>query len=140
MIYDILEDKLTNAGFTPGESLFRHYMPAETEIGALLRVPLSGVPIDPYIAGWHRVQFQLIIRHLDPVDGMQMALAAAQALKITGPEQYPASDERGAAHLSLFQPATLPIQFPRLDGNGYEFSQHFNAAFGFIALDASVQF
>jgi hypothetical protein len=140
MIYDILEDKLTRAGFTPGETLFRHYMPAECQVGVMIRAPLSGIAVNPYITGWHRAELQLITRHHDPVEGMKMALAAGRVLRVESHEAYPASEERGQAHLTLFLPQTLPVQFPRLEGNGYEFSQHFDTAFGFTELDEAVQF
>jgi hypothetical protein len=140
VIYDILEAKLIAQGFTAGETLWRNYMPADVTIGVLIKAPLSGVPIDPYITGWHRTGMQVVTRHIDPVEGMKMALAAGRILHVVGYEAYPASEERGQAHINLFQARHLPIQFPRLEGNGYEFSQNFEAAFGFTALDEPVQF
>ena len=140
MIYDILEEKLTAKGFTAGETLWRNHMPAETSIGVMIKSPLSGIEINPYILGWHRTDMQVIIRHIDPVDGMKMALAVSRILTIDGSESFPASEERGPAHINLFIPKHLPIQFPRLEGNGYEFSINFTAAFGFVSLDEDVQF
>jgi hypothetical protein len=52
-------------------------------------------------------------------------------LFVEAPEVHDATAERGRAHISLFYPKSLPIRFPRLEGNGLEWSQHFDAAFGF---------
>jgi hypothetical protein len=140
MIYDILEAKLTAAGFTPGQTLWRNYMGAEVTVGVMIRAPLGGIEIDPHIPGWHQTRLQVITRHHDPVDGMNMAVAVSKILRVDAPETHPASAERGEAHITLFSPRTLPVQFPRLEGNGYEFSQQFDAAFGFIQLDGDLQF
>lgn len=132
MIYDILEKKLADRGLViPGDSLFRHFMPADCEIGVMIRTPLTGIRIDPFIEGWHKTELQVITRHVDPVEGDRMANEVSRILLVESPEIYEASEERGPAHLNLFYPVTLPIQYPRLEGNGLEFSQHFKAAFGF---------
>jgi hypothetical protein len=130
MIYDILEEKMAGVGLIRGKSLFRNFMPAECEIGAMVRTPLSGIPIDHEIRGWHRARLQVITRHNDPVEGYTLALLLSNALTVELRENYAASAERGRAHITLLLPETLPVQFPRLDGNGYEFSQQFMAAFG----------
>lgn len=140
MIYDILEAKLIAKGFTAGDTLWRNYMPAETNIGVMIKAPLSGITIDPYITGWYRTDMQVVTRHIDPVDGMDMAQAVSRILTIEGCESFPASEERGQAHINLFMPKHLPIQFPRLEGNGYEFSLNFRAAFGFTAVEKPLRF
>lgn len=131
MIYDILEQKLIDAGLgIAGQTLFRNTMPGDCKTGIFIREPLSGIPIDASMMKWYRARLQVITRHFDPVEGRALALAADQALRVQSIEIYPASAERGRAHITLFMPETLPIQFPRLDGGGYECSQHFTAAFG----------
>jgi hypothetical protein len=132
MIFDILEKKLTDSGLVvPGASLFRGTMPAECTVGVMIRTPLTGVDIDPFIEGWHKTQIQVITRHTDPVEGERLAAAVCKVLLVDAVEFHEASAERGPAHINIFYPATLPIQYPRLEGNGLEFSQHFTAAFGF---------
>lgn len=132
MIYDILEQKIITAGLAvAGESLFRDFMPAECSQGVLIRSPLTGVPIDPHIEGWHKVNMQVIIRHPDPVAGVTLANDVIRCLVVEKPETYPASPERGPAHISMFYPRQLPIQFPLLEGNAIEWSINFFAAFGF---------
>lgn len=131
MIFDILEKKLVDAGLVvAGESLFRNQMPGECQIGVLIRPPLTGINIDPFIEGWHKTDIQVITRHIDPVDGEALANAVSRVLLVEKPEFYEANAERGEAQISIFYPKTLPIQFPRLEGNGLEISQHFTAAFG----------
>lgn len=131
MIYDILEQKLMTSGFVPGVSLFRHNMPGPVEIGVLIREPLSGIKVDHETPNYYRGRLQVITRHVDPVLGRQMAHLVQDTLKVDSLESYSASAERGKAHITYFWPDTLPVQFPRLEGNGYEWSQHFLAAFGF---------
>lgn len=136
MIHDILEDKLAAAGFVPGTSLFRNFMPASCTIGVMTKVPLQGLPIDPHMPGHYKGRMQVIVRHKEPDLGARMADRVQKILTLTAArERYPATAERGEVHLDVFQPETLPITFPRLDGNGYEWSQHFYCVFGMKSLD-----
>lgn len=130
MIYDILEQKLTADGFVEGETLFRNHMPAECVVGVMSRAPISGIPINPNIPNYYKGRMQIIIRHKDPIAGHQMAGRVQKLLTVEAREHYPASEERGETHLDLFRPETIPIFFPRLDGNGFEWSQHFETVFG----------
>ena len=135
MIFDIIEEKLrVNLALVTGESLFRQFMPAECNIGVMSRIPLSGIPRNPSIPDWYRGSIQIITRHSDPVAGAALSAAVSKTLEVTSPENYPASAERGVAGISLMFPKTLPIFFPQLSGNGYEWSQHFELAFYFKAL------
>lgn len=131
MIFDILEKKLTDAGLVvAGESLFRQDMPGECLVGVMLRAPLSGVAIDPYIVGYHMTSIQVITRHTDPVLGEKLANDVCKALAVEIEEPFEATAERGAGSIKVFYPKTLPIRFPRLEGNGLEWSQNFTASFG----------
>lgn len=132
MIFDILEQKLIDAGVAEaGKSLFRGYMPSDVTVGVMLRTPLDGIKIDPFIEGWHKTELQVIVRHTDPVEGLKLANRVSQVLYTHKLEKYPANEERGPAHINAFYPETLPVQYPRLEGNAIEFSQYFKAAFGF---------
>ena len=136
MIYDILERKLERSFLlVPGESLFRNYMPPEITIGAMVKVPLQGISTDPHIENYYRGQMQVITRHTDPVAGDLLANQIGRALLVRAAEQHPPSMERGEAEIKFFFPATLPIRFPRLEGNGYEWSQTFSTHFAFEPLD-----
>lgn len=132
MIYDILEEKIRNSVLLiPGESLFRNYMPPEVKVGAMVRVPLDGMRIDPHMPNYYRGKMQVITRHTNPVDGDLMANAITKVLIVQVPESYIASDERGDARIMIFFPETLPIRFPSLAGNGFEWAQTFTCAFSF---------
>lgn len=131
MIYDMLEERLIAAGFEPGITLFRETLPADVSVGAFLRIPLSGVPVDGEMRNWYRCRMQLITRHTDVVAGYELAVKAGQAVTILTRIDAPASAERGAAHITQFIPQTLPVRFPALEGNAYEWSQYFSASFAF---------
>jgi hypothetical protein len=133
VIFDILTDKLVTAGLVvAGQSLFYETMPADCQVGVMFRTPLTGIAVDPFIEGWHKVDLQVITRHTDPVEGEALANLVCKTLLVEGPEYYDATAERGPIHINVFYPQTYPIRFPRLEGNGLEFSQHFKAAFGIV--------
>ncbi len=131
MIFDILEGLIIEkVGLVPGVSLFRNFMPAEAPIGAYFRVPLDGIEVIPEMKDWYVTEIQLISRHTDPVAGAAQAKALKKAVTIESLQVFPATSERGEVHINVFYPKTLPIQFPRLEGNGFEWSQRYFAAFG----------
>lgn len=136
MIWDILEAKVVDAGLVvPGETLFRHSMPADVSRGMMIRAPLSGVSVDPYMPGFYKPDIQIIVRHTDPEQGDKFAYQISRALTINAVETHPAIiDVRGQVRLSVFYPKVLPIQYPRLEGNGFEWSLNFVSAFSIQAL------
>lgn len=130
MIWDILEKKLIDAGLAEaGKTLFRQTMRAETPVGVMMRAPLSGIPVDPYLPGFYKPNLQVIVRHHDPVLGEKLANAVVKTLTIEAPEDHEATEEHGRVRIQVFYPRTLPIQFPRLDGNTIEWSINFVTAF-----------
>lgn len=130
MIWDIIEGKLAAANLaTPRVSCFREFMPPDIKTGVMMRSPLTGINIDAYMPGYHKTRLQLIVRHDDPQAGRIYADQIARTLHVEGSERYPANAERGAVEVKLFRLDQLPIFFPRLDGNGYEFSLNFDAVF-----------
>lgn len=129
MIYDVLEKKLVQNGFVPGVSLFRSYMPSMCSIGVMTRIPLTGIPIDPYIPGYYKGEIQVVLRHTDPKEGQAVMMRVQKLLTVEATEVHPATEEHGELSLDLFIPKTLPISFPQLDGNAYEWSQHFDCVF-----------
>lgn len=133
MIWDILEKKLMDAALLvpaiPGQTLFRHTMPADATKGVMFKNPLSGIPVDPYLPGFHKPSLQAIVRHVDPEEGDLLSQQVIDALQVDEPEDYPETDKRGRVRIHVFYPNTLPIQFPRLTGNGFEWSLNFTTAF-----------
>lgn len=131
MVFDILEKKLTDAGLVePGVSLFRNIMPAHCLIGVLIRTPLTGVPIDPHIVGWSKSRIQVIVRHVDPVLGVELSRDVIKTLVVQGLEKHPATAEHAETHINVFYPEADPIQFPLLEGNGIEWSINFRMVYG----------
>ena len=134
MIYDILEGKLVAQGFVAGSDLFRYTIPANVNSAVMFKLPLSGVPVDHNMPGWHSAEIQVVCRDPDPVACMNTALRVQKILTVETIEVYPASAERGQAHITNFLPMQLPVIFPRLDSNLFETSQNFLAHFGFKPL------
>jgi hypothetical protein len=132
MIWDIIEDKIENAGLAvSGRDMFRFTMPADIDVGVMLKSPLTGIAIDPYIPGYYQPVLQVIVRHTDPVIGEQLAYAVMDTLTVEKDEVFAANSERGQARIIRFYPRDLPIRFPRLEGKGIEWSLNFNTAFTF---------
>ena len=133
MIWDILEKKLIDAPLVVpavvGQTIFRHTMPATAAKGVMFKNPLTGIPVDPYLPGFYKPRLQAIVRHTDPEIGEQLSEEVVKALQVDVPEDFDATDKRGRVRIHVFYPSTLPIQFPRLDGNGFEWSLNFTTAF-----------
>lgn len=130
MIWDILEAKIEQAGLgVAGQTLFRNTMPHDAPVCIMLRAPLSGIKIDHYLPGYYKPLIQAIVRHHDPVDGSRLAQAVSDTLEVSTEELHPATAERGRVRIIKFLPRELPIQYPRLDGNGIEWSLNFETAF-----------
>lgn len=128
MIFDVLIKKMVDAGLgEPGKSLFVQAMGAEVMVGTVFKTPLTGIAVDHYIEGRFISTLQAIVRHTDPVLGMELANKVIAALRVQGPEVHELPS--GRTHISLFEPLTMPIQFPRLEGNGLEFSIQFRSVF-----------
>lgn len=130
MIWDIVEEKLIDSGYGEvGVNLFREHMPGDVKVGIMLKSPLSGIPVDPYLPGFHKTPLQIIVRHVDPGAGEIMAKNVMKLLSTEVASAYPANSERGPLILHRLMPDRLPIRFPRLEGNGYEWSLNFRAAY-----------
>lgn len=131
MIWDILQTKLEAAGLVSEAqgSFFVEEMPADVRIGVMLRAPLSGILIDPHLPGYYRTKLQVIVRHIDPVEGARLADAVQKTLEVQAVEKHEATPERGEVQINLFQPIALPIRYPRLEGGTIEWSLNYEASF-----------
>lgn len=130
MIWDIIEQKLVNGGYGQvAVNIFREHMPGDVKIGFMLKSPLSGIPVDPYLPGFHKTPLQVIVRHTDPAVGEVVANNVMKLLSTEAAKSYPATSERGALILHRLMPDRLPIRFPRLEGNGFEWSLNFRAVY-----------
>lgn len=133
MIWDILEQKLIDTQLVvpavSGTTLFRHTMPGTATKGVMFKNPLSGIPVDPYLPGFYKPNLQAIVRHIDPEAGDELSQQVIDALQVDEPEDFPETAKRGRVRIHVFYPNILPIQFPRLEGNGFEWSLNFTTAF-----------
>lgn len=130
MIMDILGDKLVAANLgTKAKSIFNHQMPAEVNVGVFFRYPLTGVTIDPYIPGWYKARVQVIVRHNSVTEGEKFSYRVNEVLQVEGEEIYVDAEAKTTTRLMRFFPETLPVRYPRLEGNQIEWSTHFDAVF-----------
>jgi hypothetical protein len=112
-----------------GESLFLHTMPADCRQGILLKMPLTGVVIDYELPGFFCTKVQAIVRAQSQVAGETLAKQVSAALEIrlrstlAGPPDM---------LVNWLRPLTLPIVYPRSDGNGLEWSINFEICYVMI--------
>ncbi|WP_062120534.1 minor capsid protein [Aureimonas sp. AU40] len=130
MIFDILRDKLVAAELgIPGKTLFLNAMPGDVAIGIMLKSPIQGIRIDHELPGYYDPSLQVIVRHGDPVKGAALADQVQRCLTVDKRERHDATAERGAVQINQFLPAHTPIQFPRMNGGGIEWSLNFRTSF-----------
>ncbi|MTH61201.1 hypothetical protein [Paracoccus litorisediminis] len=122
MILEILSDKLIEAGFVPGKSLFLGHMNADAA-GVLLRVP-HPIPIDPEIPGRYRGEIQVLTRAKTVADGMALAARVQRLLTVNVRERLP------GAHLDRCQPQALPLRNPFTESGQIEHGQYFDVIWG----------
>lgn len=132
MIEEIIFEKLQEIDLVSGQNLFLGFMPSDISRGVMVRTPLNGITIDPYISGYFKGRIQIVTRHDNAVEGNDLAKAVQAHLETNSRQIFPAIENRLAMFVEFFKPETLPITFPRLVGNGMEWSQHFLCAFGSI--------
>lgn len=130
MIMDILGERLESMNLgRRGVDIFNHEFPHDRDKGVFFRYPLTGISVDPYIPNWHKVRVQVITRHTSVTEGEKFASAILKALTFEGEQVFPANEERGEIRLLRFFPETLPVRYPRLEGNSIEWSMHFGSVF-----------
>lgn len=112
-----LADRLEAAGVgVKAESIFLHMMPAEAQLGVLLRSPLNGVAVDWELIDYYKSSIQVIARSHDFEDGEAKIKAAVDALTIHMDTQV------GGMWVRYLRAATLPAAFPLSKGNFTEFN------------------
>ncbi|MBP2498250.1 hypothetical protein ABID82_005141 [Methylobacterium sp. PvP062] len=129
MRIDLLADLLEAAKIgTPGTSIFEDEMPADARAGVLLRLPILGVPIDWEIPGYLKGQVQAIVRAQKVATGDALARKVSEALTFT---DRSFTDDKGVEvmFVNYLRPRTLPIIYPRSDGNGKEWSINLDACY-----------
>jgi hypothetical protein len=120
----ILTDYLQAEGVgTNGVDLFAHRMPFECQKGVLLRLPLDGIQRDPQLPGYFKTEgLQAIIRDIDQAAGEIKAQRVMDALDLMN-HQF-----EGLKINRIFA-RTLPVVYPRSDGQELEWSITFFASY-----------
>ncbi|MBO6507507.1 MAG: hypothetical protein JJ979_03310 [Roseibium sp.] len=106
-----------------GKTLFAAEMPAECDRGVLVRYPLDGVAIDPELPGYHRFDLEVIVRAKTVEDGDMLA---NQVMSVFHFDERKDVVDLGSGTvkftINYMKPRTLPRIFPRMEGNGREWS------------------
>lgn len=111
---------------TSGVDLYVNTLPADITAGVMLRDPLMGHEIDEGLRGFFSSEFQMIVRDADIDAGHARAEKIAQALTV-------ANVGNAEVWISWCRPMTLPISYPRSDGDDIEISIRFRLGFGLRA-------
>ncbi len=105
-------------------------MPAECTEGVLIKPPLSGIEHDNYMPGFYKSRLQIIVRAQSEARGEKLAEQSIKALLHRETKDY--YDQPGkkfAMRVNFLLQDQLPIRYPRLDGNGIEWSCNFLISF-----------
>jgi hypothetical protein len=126
MNLDVIMKIISDAGLgVEGSTLFQHRMPAEKKTGILLRNPLDGIPINPELPDYVRGKLQVIVRNSDQGKGDQLSNKIMKLLTIYN-KDYSDADGHLLVSIKQMYPSTLPVVYPRSDGNGIEWSINFD--------------
>jgi hypothetical protein len=129
MKLEILAKVLEDAGIgTIGETIFVHRMDAETNVGILLRNPLDGTPVDPNLPGYYRSKLQAIVRHTTQQAGDELTGRVGKALKMFN-RRFTGPGGELVMKINHIFPSQLPITYPRLPGQGIEWSLNFTTSY-----------
>ena len=122
LIAQIIEDEGLG---TIGVDIFAYRMDADCHQGILLRAPLDGVPVNVELPNYFKHSLQVVVRSPDQQTGDALAAALQKLLTIYNRVFL---DDSGALLMQLnhLVPRTLPRVYPRLDGQGIEWSMDFN--------------
>lgn len=128
MRLDLLLDVLVDAecGIV-GENLFVDQM-TEVSTGVLVRVPLEGIPICAETPRYYRGPIQAIVRASTHAVGDALMGKVVDALTIYS-MRFTNEDGSLAMKINQMIPRTMPLKYPRSDGNGLEWSVTFDCVF-----------
>ena len=111
----------------PGTSLFIDEMPSTCKFGILVRSPLIGTKIDHELPKYFKGQIQVIVRSSKRAAGDALAYRIMDELTLHSETLV---DDAGVGVLiNQMLPETLPIIYPRSDGNGIEWSINFDLVY-----------
>lgn len=105
-----------------GVDLYVGTMPADVKEAVMLRDPLVGAPLDPGLDGFTQIEFQVVVRSVDPGAAYEKALEISKTLQV-------AEVKRPELFMLRMAPCTLPVSYPKGDADEIETSVRILAAF-----------
>ena len=131
MRIDLLANHLASQGVgIVGKTIFAHHMPAECTEGVMLKLPIAGIDHDNYMPGYYRSRFQAIVRAQSESRGEKLSEQVVKAMVHQQTKDYlDQPGNRFAMRINYLLRDQLPIRYPRLDGNGIEWSLNFITSF-----------
>lgn len=113
-----------NAG-TIGRDLFAYNMPETSNLGVLLRQPLTGAEIDYELPGYRKAKFQVIVR-CKPVEIEQGLVKITEFVDmITVLSEMNLS----GMQIKYMRPRHDPVLYPVSEGNNLEYSVNFDVVY-----------
>lgn len=126
MRLDLLAQVLADANIgTIGTDIFVYRMDADCKQGIMLRAPLDGVPVDVNLPEYYKHSLQIVVRAADQLTGddlMKRTIAALTMYK----RIFNDTDGNLLMQVNHLVARTLPRVYPRLDGQGIEWSVDLN--------------
>lgn len=127
MKLDVVAQMLVDANVgVLGKTIFKNFMPAEAKLGVLLRDGFSGTRIDHELPGFHRTDFQLIVRSDDYLTGQTLIEDAIIALTVEKQTVVDTMD------IHYMRARSLPFAYPLSPGNLMEFVTQIDVAFNIV--------
>lgn len=118
-----LAEKLEADGLgVMAETIFINMIPVEAPQGILLRNNLRGTEIDYELPGYHKTDFQVIVRAASYPAGDSLIVDVCHALTIV-------ERQLGPLYFKFMRPKTKPVVFPLSAGNLLEFSVEFSVVY-----------
>lgn len=122
----VMENRLA----APGETLFIMTMPADKRRGIILKTPLAGVAFDPEIPGLFQTRLQGIVRDNDYGRGRALAQKLMDLFTLPFSREFQINDRK--VEIIYLHPVSLPIEYPRQEGGGFEWSINLKTAFRYL--------
>lgn len=128
MRVDILAKVLESADAgIRGITIFAHHMPAECTQGLLIKLPLTGINNDHNLPNYFTGRVQVIVRAETQLPGDVLCQKVIDALHSSVVRKFydPVLPNMPVMQINQMLSEHLPIQFPRLEGGGIEWSLNF---------------
>ena len=115
-----------------GETIFLYSMPPECRKGIMLNTDRSGVKYDWNLPHFFKCYLQVIDRAQNHADGELLAKQVSDYLQSSSERIYINTLGQPEMIVKFLLPQNLPIRYPRLDGNGIEWSINLETAYTMI--------